>query len=350
MDNTPDASETPTPPTVTLRLRPPAACPGSDGWHGRRVDALDALTRSVGWRGLLDSARADLGRNTGGVSDSTITLVLTRLVFSTRSENSTAWARTGEVCESYDHLSDQTTLSVDQLRRAIRVLEHTGALVEMAPALSPTPKHSTGRPPRRTLPWLYDHDMLSALVSGQRIIVEVDQAAADLDPTLDLDTPSAPEERGRASATPLVDNSTTSDRWGRAHARGWVAPARPSSDYSELVTDTEKVPVGDPHRETSHDDDNIDAGRGDPPISTDWLDQAAEVSGVTVDELRAEVLDIWHLSGENITDLDVDDPQLVEYLSTPADRRRELHTGRIALARHVHRRSEPVKSWTAIRR
>lgn len=343
---------------MTLRLRRPSACPGSDGWHGRRLDALDALLRSDGFRALIGSARADLDA-AGAVSPPTIAAVLRLLVLATRDDTSTAWARSGEMCESYDQLSERSWIKADQLRRAIRVLEHLGAVVETAPPISPTPKHTAGRPPRRALPWLYDHDALGALVTGRRLIVEVDQADTEVAAELPLDPSTPTEERGRVHATPLVDNLTENGERGRVRATHPLASARPSSVSTELDTDTEKalarceLTTNETSSATSTpaEVEETSAGRGEPPIATEWLDLASEVSEVTVDELRAEVLDIWHHYDANIATLDPRDPRLIEYLSTPADRRRELHTARIGLARHVrHLTADDYRPTSAVHR
>lgn len=338
MEHTPTASDTTTPPAVVLRRRLPAACPGSTGWHDRRLDALDALIISDGFRSLIASARAELGRGYS-VSHVAIVSMLRCLVLGTKSETSTRWARAGEVCESFDQLTAKTGIGDDQLRRACRLLEHAGVLVELAPSVPPTPKHTLGRPPRRALPWLYDHDHLAALVSGRRVTVEVDQAEVELDPELDLGAPPSTSERGRAGAAPLVDNSTGDGERGRAGAAHPPAPARPSSVSSDsLVQNLQALTRDVAEVEDSQEGD--DAG-GDPPMSTEWLDQASELSGVTVDELRSEVLDVWHRHGGNLTLLDAGDQRLVEYLSTPAERRRELHTPRINLANRARRVDEP---------
>jgi hypothetical protein len=144
-------------------------------------------------------------------------------------------------------------------------------------------------------------------------------------------------------ASPLVDNSTEKGERGRVDATHPLAWTRPSSVSTELDTDSEKalaryeLTTNESSAETTTpaEVEATSAGRGEPPMTTEWLDAASEVSGVTVDELRAEVLDIWHQYDANIADLDVDDHRLVKYLTTPADRRRELHTARIGLARHV---------------
>lgn len=333
MNNTPTASDTPTPPAVVLRLRPPSACPGSTGWHDDRLTTRDRLL-SNSRELLIEAARFRR------VSPSLVSAVLAHLVSATKAPGSgNKYAAPGEVCETYDWLQTRTLSSYDQVRRAVRALEDVGALVEVAPAVSPTPKHTTGRAPRRALPWLYDHAHLDALLSGRRVTVEVDLAAVELDPELDLGAPPSASEWGRACATPLVDNSAEDGEWGRAGATHPLAQARPSSVSSvPLVQNLQALT-----RDVAEVDDSQggdDAG-GEPPMSTGWLDRASELSGLTVDELRSEVLDVWHQFGANLSLLDADDRPLVEYLSTPAERRRELYAPRIELTRRARRVEEP---------